>query len=321
MATVAGVKPSTPRVLSAAVAALAATLALAGCSADDATADDADGPTTSPSEDAAPDDRPGEEIDVSAEMAALETELGVRIGVYALDTGTGRTAEYRADERFAYASTFKVLAAGAVLADSEPSALTEVVPYDASMLTDYSPVTEAHVGEGLPLSGLLRAAVQESDNTAANLLLARLGGPEGFGAALAELGDDISRPMRTEPELNEWAPDDMRDTSTPRALATDLQAYVLGDALDATDRELLVGWMEASQTGATLVRAGVPEGWIVADKSGQASYGTRNDLAVVWPPDRDPIVLAVLTSHDDPDAEPDDAAVARAAEVVAGVLG
>lgn len=323
--TVVAVTPSTPRVLTAAVA-VAAVLSLLGCSggADDAATEETatarpgvtDRPTpeqTAP-EEAAP-------VDVSDELAALESERGARLGVYALDTGTGRTVEYRADERFAYASTFKVLAAGAVLAAADDADLAEVVPYAAADVTTYSPVTEAHAGEGLPLADLLRAAVQESDNTAANLLLARLGGPEGLGEALRALGDDVTQPARTEPDLNDWSPGDPRDTSTPRALATDLAAYVLGDALDDTDRELLVGWLTASTTGASLVRAGVPAGWTVADKSGQASHGTRNDLAVVWPPGGEPIVIVVLSSHDAPDAEPDDALVAGAAEVVAAALG
>lgn len=304
-----------------AVVALGAGLALAGCSGD---ADGSARPTASAAE------RPGasatptadpEPVVVDAELAALEAELGVRVGVFALDTATGRTAEYRADERFAYASTVKALAAGAVLASTDDAGLAAVVPYAAADVVEYSPVTQAHAGAGLPLSELLRAAVQESDNTAANLVLAQLGGPAGLGEALSALGDDVTRPARTEPALNDWSPDDTRDTSSPRALATDLQAYVLGEALDDADRELLVGWMAASTTGTGLVRAGVPDGWRVADKSGQASHGTRNDIAVVWPADGDPIVIAVLTSRETADAEPLDDAVARATAVVVDALG
>lgn len=319
MASVARVTFPTRRPLTVAVA-LGAVLALAGCSGGDDGGPAGPTATARPSATATPTAEP-EPVVVDAELAALETELDLRVGVYALDTATGRTVEYRADERFAYASTFKALAAGAVLAATDDAALAEVVPYAASAVVAYSPVTEAHAGEGLPLSELLRAAVQESDNTAANLLLARLGGPAGLGDALRALGDDVTQPARTEPTLNDWSPDDPRDTSTPRALATDLATYALGDALDDADRELLLGWMRASTTGASLVRAGVPEGWTVADKSGQASHGTRNDIAVVWPPDGEPVVIAVLTSHDDPDAEPDDAAVARATAVVVDALG
>jgi beta-lactamase class A len=131
-------------------------------------------------------------------------------------------------------------------------------------LVPYSPVTERHAGEGLPLRVLLEAAVGQSDNTAANLLLAELGGPAGFEQALRDLGDDVTRAERTEPALNEAVPGDERDTSTPRALATDLRAFLLGDALAPADRELLTGWMRGDATGATLVRAGVPTGWVVA---------------------------------------------------------
>lgn len=319
VASVARVTLLTRRPL-AAVVALGAVLALVGCSGGDDAGSADPTATAVVSATPTPTAEPGPVV-VDADLAALEAGLDVRIGVYALDTATGRTVEYRADERFAYASTFKALAAGAVLAATDDTALAEVVPFAASAVVAYSPVTEAHAGEGLPLSELLRAAVQESDNTAANLLLARLGGPAGLGDALRALGDDVTQPARTEPTLNDWSPDDPRDTSTPRALATDLAAYALGDALDDADRELLLGWLRASTTGASLVRAGVPEGWTVADKSGQASHGTRNDIAVVWPSDGEPIVIAVLTSHDDPDAEPDDAAVARATAVVVAALG
>lgn len=322
VASVARVTLLTRRPLTA-VVALGVVLALAGCSGGDGGGPADQSTSAQPSATSTPTPTATEAgpVVVDAEIAALEAELDVRVGVYALDTATGRTVEYRADERFAYASTFKALAAGAVLAATDDGGLAEVVPYPASAVVAYSPVTEAHAGEGLPLSELLRAAVQESDNTAANLLLARLGGPTGLGDALRALGDDVTQPARTEPTLNDWSPDDPRDTSTPRALATDLAAYALGNALDDADRELLLGWMRASTTGTSLVRAGVPEGWTVADKSGQASHGTRNDLAVVWPPDGEPIVIAVLTSHDDPDAEPDDAAVARATAVVVDALG
>ncbi len=248
---------------------------------------------------------------------------GGRVGVYAVDTGTGRVVAHRADERFAYASTVKALAAAALLAATPPEALDEIVPYAAADVVDWSPVAQAHAGAGLPLRDLLAAAVEQSDNTAGNLVLARLGGPEGLRAALSAMGDDVTQPARTEPDLNRWTPGDPRDTSTPRALATDLAAYLLEGGLDDADRDLLVGWLTASTTGTGLVRAGVPQGWTVADKSGSADLGTRNDVAVVWPPDREPIVLAIMTSREAAGAaaEPDDALVARAAEAVVDALG
>ncbi|MET7833333.1 class A beta-lactamase [Micromonospora sediminicola] len=255
-----------------------------------------------------------------AALAALERRSGARLGVYAVDTGTGRTLAHRADERFAYASTCKALAAGALLAATSDADLERVVRYRRADLVTHSPVTERHVSSGLSLRAVAEAAVRHSDNTAGNLLFAQLGGPAGFERALRGIGDTVTEPARTEPDLNEAAPGDVRDTSSARALAGALRAYALGDALSAPDRAVLLGWMRASTTGTALVRAGVPAGWQVADKSGTGGYGTRNDIAVVWPPNSAPIVLAVLSRHETRSAEPDDALVAEAARVTLDAL-
>lgn len=256
-----------------------------------------------------------------AQFQALEQEFDARLGVYAVDTGTGRTLGWRSDERFAHASTFKALAAGAVLAQTSDAELAEVVPYTADDLVTYSPVTELNTATGMTLGALCEAAVRTSDNTAGNLLLAELGGSAGLDAALEGVGDDVTVVARQEPELNEATPGDPRDTSTPRALATSLQAYAVDDALTPEDRALLTSWMQGNDTGAALIRAGVPETWTVADKSGAAGYGTRNDIAVVERPDGAPLVVAVLSSRDAADAEHDDALVARAAGTVVDALG
>ncbi|MFK3983369.1 class A beta-lactamase [Micromonospora sp. NPDC050397] len=254
------------------------------------------------------------------EFERLEARFGARLGVYALDTGTGRTVEHRADERFAYASTFKALAAGAVLATTSTAELDQVVRYTSADLVTYSPVTEKHVESGMTLRAIADAAVRYSDNTAGNLLLRRLGGPDGLEQALRGLGDQVTDPERTETALNEAKPGDQRDTSTPRALGTDLRAYALGSALDAEDRAVLTGWLRGNTTGDKTIRAGVPAGWTVGDKTGSGGYGTRNDIAVVWPPDGEPLVLAILSSRDKPDAAYDDALIAEAAKVVTGAL-
>ena len=301
------------RRLAAAVAL--ALLPLAACSTDD-------DPTTAPaaSSSAA---SPSPPVDAATEQAFadLEQRFGARLGVYAVDTGSGRSVEHGADERFAHASTFKALAAAVVLDRTSPAELEQVVPYDAADLVPYSPVTEERLGTGMTLGEVAEAAVRRSDNTAGNLLLEQIGGPQALDAALEEVGDDVTNVVRTEPELNDTAPGDDRDTSTPRALAADLRAYAVDDALAEEDRALLVEWMTGNATGAALVRAGVPEGWRVADKSGAAAYGTRNDIAVVWPPDGVPIVLAVLSDRTDPDAGYDDALVAEAARVAVAALG
>lgn len=257
----------------------------------------------------------------SLDLAALEAELDVRIGVYALDTGTGQVLTHRADERFAYASTFKALAAAAVLAEADDAELDTLLEYGPEDLQAHAPVAEANLGRGLTLREAAAAATTHSDNTAGNLLLEHLGGPTGFAERLRAVGDEVTSPARTEPDLNTAVPGDDRDTSTPRQLATTLRTYLLGDVLDPADRDQLEGWMRESTTGTALVRAGVPEGWVVADKTGSGSYGTRNDIAVVRPPGRDPVVLAVLTSRDGQRDERLDVAVARATEQVVAALG
>lgn len=247
-----------------------------------------------------------------ARFAKLEKTFDARLGVHALDTGTGRTLEYKPDERFAYASTAKALLAAVVLDQTTDSQLEEIVSYDESDLLDYAPVTEQNVDTGMSLRALGDAAVRYSDNTAANLLFDRIGGPAGFDAALEAIGDDVTQADRNEPTLNEATPGDPRDTSTPRALATDLERFVLGDALEPGDRETLTSWLVGNTTGDNLIRAGVPAGWTVGDKTGGARYGTRNDIAVIWPTDGAPIVLAILSSRAAADAEYDDALIAEA---------
>lgn len=250
------------------------------------------------------------------EFRQLEERFDARLGVYAIDTGSGRTVGYRADERFAYASTFKALAAAEVLDETTDAELDRVVRYSADDLVTYSPVTEQHVATGMTLRAIADAAVRYSDNTAGNLMLRHLGGPQKFEKELREVGDKVTDPARYETALNEARPGDRRDTSTPRALAGTLRAYAVGDALGTADRDTLNGWLRGNTTGGELIRAGVPDGWVVGDKTGSGGYGTRNDIAVIWPPDRAPIVLAVLSSRDEKDASYDNALIAEATKAV-----
>ncbi|TQK18568.1 beta-lactamase class A [Microbacterium sp. SLBN-154] len=270
-------------------------------------------PTSSPSrtDAAAPTPSAAPTIDVTDELSSLEEQYDARVGVYAVDTGTGETVAHRADERFAYASTFKALLAAVVLQQVDD--LDQQVAYGADALVTYSPVTEQYAGSGMSVADLAEAAVRVSDNTAANLLLDQIGGPEGLAAALTAAGDDTTRPERREPELNTAVPDDPRDTSTPRALAETLRGFALDGGLSEDDAATLIDWMSGNATGDTLIRAGAPSGWDVADKSGTGQYGTRNDLAIVWPPDGEPIVVAVLTTRGVEGATTDDALVAAAA--------
>ncbi|WWW16174.1 class A beta-lactamase [Nocardia vulneris] len=252
----------------------------------------------------------------------LERKFDARLGVYALDTASGATVAHRADERFAFCSTFKGLAAAAMLQRNPLSHLDTVVRYTDEDLTKNAAITPQHVATGMTIRDLCDAAVRYSDGTAGNLLLRDIGGPAELTAYLRGLGDPITRMDRIEPAITEATPGDPRDTSSPRALGTDYQRIVLGDALPEDKRAFLRDLLERNATGAGAlrVRAGVPQGWKVADKTGTGDYGTLNDIAIVWPPDRAPLVLSLMSSKATADAEYDQALLAEAAAYVVKAL-
>ncbi|PGO22796.1 class A beta-lactamase [Bacillus cereus] len=253
-------------------------------------------------------------------LAKLEKEYDAKLGIYALDTGTNQTVAYHSDDRFAFASTSKSLAVGALLRKNSLEALDQRITYTHEDLSNYNPITEKHVDTGMTLKELADASVRYSDSTAHNLILKQLGGPSEFEKILREMGDTVTTSERFEPELNEVHPGETHDTSTPEAIAKTLQSFTLGTALPTEKRELLVDWMKRNTTGDKLIRAGVPKGWEVADKTGAGSYGTRNDIAIIWPPNKKPIVLAILSNHDKEDAKYDDKLIADATKVVLNTL-
>jgi beta-lactamase class A len=247
----------------------------------------------------------------------LEKKFDARLGVYAAGVGT---IEHRADERFAFCSTFKGLAAAAVLHRNPMSHLDTVVTYTEADLMKSSAVTRKHVRTGMTLRDLCDAAVRYSDGTAGNLVLRDVGGPAELTRFLRELGDDETRMDRVEPAITEATPGDPRDTATPRSLGTDYQRLVLGDALPPEKRDFLRDLLERSVTGAKRIRAGVPQGSRVASKTGTGDYGTANDIAVVWPPGREPILIAIMSSRSVADAKYDEALIAEAAAYVVKTL-
>ena len=253
-------------------------------------------------------------------LDALERRDDARLGLVAIDTGSGATVTHRAGERFAFASAAKVFIAATVLDDARSGDLDAVVPIEQRDLLSYAPVTSQHVGSGMTVRALLDAMLRSSDNTAANLLVARVGGPSVVQQWLRGIGDQVTQVVRVEPDLNEATPGDERDTTTPAQFAADLRTVLLGDALRPADRKMLVETMAGTTTGAATIRAGVPTGWSVADKTGTGSYGVRNDVGIVTPPGRAPIVLVVMTSRSRADAKPVDALVAAATKVTVAAL-
>lgn len=227
-------------------------------------------------------------------LAALERRHGGRLGVAVLDTANGRLRSHRGDERFPLCSTFKFLAAALVLArvDRKEESLDRRIVYGKANLVTYSPITEDYAGEGMTVGALCEAAVTLSDNTAGNLLLDSFGGPTGLTAYMRSLGDPVTRLDRRETALNEAAPGDPRDTTTPAAMVAALQKTVLGAALSSASRTQLADWLVATKTGDKRLRAGVPKGWRVGDKTGSGGNNATNDVGVFWPSDRAPIVVA-----------------------------
>ncbi|MEU5410037.1 class A beta-lactamase [Nocardia asteroides] len=255
-------------------------------------------------------------------FAALESTYDARLGLSVLDTGTDRVVAYREHERFPMASTFKGLACGALL-QAHPLAtgyFEQVIRYTAADIVVNSPETEQHIDTGMTVTALCDAAITQSDNTAGNLLLRLLGGPEGFTAFLRTLGDQVSRLDRWEPELNTAVPGDERDTTTAAALAADYRALVVGAALAEPERAQLAAWLKASRTGAKRIKAGLPADWTVGDKTGTPAYGSALDVAVAWPPGRAPLVLAVLTTRTEKDADPVNELVAEATKTAVASL-
>lgn len=303
-----------------ATAALVAVV-VSGCSTSPSGAAGTASPSSSAS--ATPSATPAVDVsaDVADDLAALEAEFDARVGISVVDTETGATASHRADERFGYASSIKALAAAQLLHDVPAEQRDEVVTWTAADVeaAGYSPVTSEHVADGLTLAQLAEAAVRKSDNTALNIVLDRVGGPAGLDQGLEDIGDTTTEVVNREPDLNTIEPGSSDDTSTPAAFTADLGALLDSRWLDAPDRALLLDWMSGNATGDTLIRAGAPDGWDVADKSGGAG-GIRNDVAVVTPPGRAPVVVTVFTTRNDPDARYDDALVARAAAIVLGAL-
>jgi len=252
--------------------------------------------------------------EADAELAAIEQRIGGRVGV-ALLSGEGETLlAHRADERFAMCSTFKLPLAAAILDADEEGRLNleDVVIYGREDLVTYSPVVEAHVVEGrLSVGALAEAIVTVSDNAAANLLLERIGGPAGLTAFIRANGDSVTRLDRTEPALNENAPGDPRDTTSPAAMASLVRRLITGDTLSEARRGTLFEWAAASTTGLQRIRAGLPPDWPVGDKTG--SCGTAyNDVAIIRAPGRGTAILSVYI--DRPTAE-EDAVLAAMAEI------
>lgn len=258
-----------------------------------------------------------------AKLNRIEAESGGRLGVCILDTATGRRLVHRADERFPMCSTFKLLAAAMVLkrVDDGQEQLDRPIAIERAVILPHSPLTEPNVGGTMTMGALCKATVTQSDNAAANLMLASFGGPAGLTAYVRSLGDKTTRLDRNEPSLNEAIAGDPRDTTTPSAMLKSMQALVLGDALKPASRAQLRDWLLANQTGGNKIRAGLPAGWQVGDKTGGGAFGTNNDVAVVWPPGRSPVLITTYLTQTKAPLAQRDATLAAVAALVPEFIG
>jgi beta-lactamase class A len=262
--------------------------------------------------------------DAPPPLATYERETGGKIGLYAENLVTGAKITWRADERFVMCSTFKASLAAFVLSrvDRGEEHLDAMVPFGESDLQSYAPVARQHLAAGkMSIAEMCEGAVELSDNTCANVLLARLGGPAALTTFWRSTGDTISRLDHNEPELNRSPPGDPHDTTTPAAMAGNLQRFVLGKVLSPNSRDRLTSWMLDCKTGANRLRAGLPKDWKIGDKTGNNGKDASGDIAVVWPKPDVAILICAYTQGGSPTTAQLDTVFAEAGRMVAQRLG
>lgn len=267
--------------------------------------------------------RPALAADVDAQMRAIEQAAGGRLGIYAVRAGRPGAVAWRADERFLMCSTFKALAVSAVLArvDAGRERLDRRIGYAKADMQDYAPITQAHLAEGaMSLEGLCAAAVELSDNTAANLILTELGGPPAVTAYIRSLGDGVTRLDRNEPSLNRpGPPGDLHDTTTPASMVGLWRTLLLGHALSPASRGRLMGWLDACQTGPNRLKSVTPAGWRIGHKTGSGET-TLGDVAILNPPAGAPILVACYFEAPGALDHPHDEAIAQAGRLALSLL-
>jgi beta-lactamase class A len=264
------------------------------------------------------------EEDADKQLAELEKKTGGRLGVSVLDTETNISLGYREAERFAICSTYKALAAGFVLArvDKGVEKLDRRVTFAKDALVAYSPVTEKHAGgDGMTIAEICEAAVTLSDNTAGNLMLDSFGGPAALTDWLRSTGDTETRLDRRETDLNEAKKDDPRDTTTPDSMLDSIGLLTLGNTLSDSSRDQMVAWLVAGKTGDARLRAGLPKEWKVGDKTGTGNNGAAGDIAVIWPPDRGPILVTAYVAEATASTDDVNAVFAAVGKIVADMVG
>ena len=257
-------------------------------------------------------------------LAAYERETGGRIGLYAENLASGAKIVWRAEERFVMCSTFKASLAAFVVArvDRGEDRLEDMVAYGAADLLDYAPVAKQNLAAGaMSVSDMCKATVELSDNTCANLLLARSGGPAALTAFWRATGDTVSRLDHNEPELNRSPPGDPHDTTTPAAMAGNLRRFVLGDVLSTNSRQHLTEWLVGCKTGNNRLRGGLPKEWKIGDKTGNNGKDASGDIAIAWPNAGGPVLICAYTQGGSPTPQQFEAVFAEIGRMAGRRLG
>lgn len=254
-------------------------------------------------------------------VAQVEARLGARIGVSLVETGSELSWLHREDERFLMNSTVKTPICGTVLArlDAGALSLSDTMRVAQEEILTYAPVTKERVGSEMTIADLCLAALDMSDNTATNMLLDRIGGPQAVTAFFRSIGDEVSRVDRREPELNTFVPGDPRDTTTPAAMTATLRRLLLGDVLSPSSRDQLAAWMSHGGVTGDFLRADAPDDWLILDKSGGGSH-TRNIIAVIAPDEGSPWVISIFISDTDADFAARNAALREISSAVISVI-
>ena len=261
--------------------------------------------------------------DLIETITQIEAQLNARIGVAAYSVGSDTRWQYHADDRFPMSSTFKTLACAALLhrVDSNQESLDRVVKIEAKDIVSYSPITETRLADaGMTLAELCDATITVSDNTAGNLVLGAIDGPQGLTRFMRSIGDDVTRLDRMETQLNEGLPGDLRDTTTPNAMAKAMENLVLGDVLTASSRAQLETWLRGDTVADALFRAGIPTSWEIGDKTGAGGYGSRSIAAIMWPPSGNPIVATVYITETEASFDDRNSAIAQIGAAIAKEL-
>lgn len=251
-------------------------------------------------------------------LLITNTFASTRLGFYAINTATGQLIQQNANQRFPLCSTAKLMVVADILKRSEthPKFLSQRIHFTDKTLkaSGYAPITKQHLKTGMTIQSLCAAAISDSDNAAANLLIKQLGGPKAVTDFAHSIGNETFRLDRWEPYLNSAIPGDKRDTASPKSMAMSLEKLTLGNVLAIKQRQLLIQWLVANTTGNQRIRKAVPQNWLVGDKTGTGAYGTTNDIAVIWPPHRKPIVMAIYFTQSWPNANPAKALLSCAAQ-------